>query len=266
MGKVTGIGGFFFKCQDTEALKSWYGKHLGEMPFGMQYPAFHWREPEDLERIGQTIWAPFKSDSDYFKPSTKPYMINFRVDDLNGLVASLREAGCLVDEKTEEFEYGKFGWVMDPEGNRLELWEPPSDLDANNNFTSSEPFPHVVGLGGVFLKARDPETLQAWYAEKLGIEPDKGGCICFHQVDTHDRSRKDMSLFTFFKEDTQYFNPSNKPYMPNYRVRDLDGLLARLKDEGVSVVDKSEDSDFGKFGWIVDPDGTKIELWQPPKA
>ncbi len=187
MAKVIGLGGLFFLCKDVDATRAWYTRVLGIEIDDFGGSSFsHASAAGVFPKGAQTIWAPFKSDSDYFKPSTKPYMINFRVDDLNGLVASLREAGCLVDEKTEEFEYGKFGWVMDPEGNRLELWEPPSDLDANNNFTSSEPFPHVVGLGGVFLKARDPETLQAWYAEKLGIGPDKGGCICFHQVDTHD--------------------------------------------------------------------------------
>jgi predicted enzyme related to lactoylglutathione lyase len=87
--------------------------------------AFRWSEPADAAADGMTIWNVFAADSDYFDPSSAPFMINFRVSDLETVLAALRAEGCAVDERTEVSEFGKFGWVMDPEGNRIELWQPP---------------------------------------------------------------------------------------------------------------------------------------------
>lgn len=123
MAKAIGIGGIFFKAQDPKALAAWYGKHLGLeiTDFGGAMFA------EDAKRPGCTLWSPFKSDTKYFEPSTNPYMINFRVDDLHALLAQLREAGVQVDDKVDESSFGRFGWIMDPDGNRVELWEPPAE-------------------------------------------------------------------------------------------------------------------------------------------
>jgi predicted enzyme related to lactoylglutathione lyase len=127
MKRVTGIGGIFFKAQNPEKLRSWYETHLG-MPVeswgGLQ---FHWRRDEDPQSRGFTVWTVFKSDTRYFDPSEKPFMINYRVENLDEVLAALRSEGVTVDEKIEESEYGRFGWAMDPEGNRIELWEPPED-------------------------------------------------------------------------------------------------------------------------------------------
>jgi predicted enzyme related to lactoylglutathione lyase/DNA-binding transcriptional ArsR family regulator len=90
------------------------------------YVQFEWREKDDPERVGATVWEPFAHDTDYFDPSTKPFMLNFRVANLAALLDQLRKEGVQVDDKVEEYEYGKFGWIMDPEGNRVELWEPPA--------------------------------------------------------------------------------------------------------------------------------------------
>lgn len=119
MARVTGIGGVFFKARDREALIAWYREHLGMDPSDHGSVAFRWGGEN-----GTTVWSPFAHDTDYFNPSTAPFMINYRVDDLDGLLAKLRAAGVSVDDKVEEYEYGRFGWIMDPEGNRLELWEP----------------------------------------------------------------------------------------------------------------------------------------------
>jgi catechol 2,3-dioxygenase-like lactoylglutathione lyase family enzyme len=127
MKRVTGIGGIFFKAQNPEKLRSWYETHLG-MPVeswgGLQ---FHWRQDEDRERRGYTVWTVFGADTRYFDPSEKPFMINYRVEDLDEVLAALKSEGVTVDDKIEESEYGRFGWVMDPEGNRIELWEPPDN-------------------------------------------------------------------------------------------------------------------------------------------
>ena len=129
MQRVTGIGGVFFKADDPEKLQAWYAKHL-QLPIENWGGAvFRWREHEDPAREGYTVWSAFPSDTDYFEPGKKPFMINFRVENLDAVVEQLRAEGVNVDSKREESEFGKFGWIMDPEGNRIELWEPPSGRD-----------------------------------------------------------------------------------------------------------------------------------------
>jgi len=128
MKHITGIGGIFFKANDPEKLGEWYRKHLGlevEEFGGVVFREEQASTELSPRRQAYTTWSPFASDTDYFAPSEKPFMINFRVADLDALLAQLREAGVKVDEKTEKSEFGYFGWAMDPEGNRIELWEPP---------------------------------------------------------------------------------------------------------------------------------------------
>ncbi len=127
MKRVTGLGGIFFKCKDPKAIKGWYEEHLGILPEKDGYVSFQWREKDNPDNIGYTVWSPFKQDTKYFDPSKAPFMVNFRVDDLHSLLKQLRKEGVQVDDKIEESEYGRFGWVMDPEGNRIELWEPPKE-------------------------------------------------------------------------------------------------------------------------------------------
>ncbi len=123
MKRVTGIGGVFFKANDPEALKNWYNKHLGieSDPYG---GLFRWREHDNPEKLGSTAWSIFKQSSEYFQPSPKEFMMNYRVENLVELLKVLREEGVEVVGKIEEYDYGKFGWVIDPEGNKIELWEP----------------------------------------------------------------------------------------------------------------------------------------------
>ena len=123
--RVTGIGGVFFKARDPKALGEWYRKHLGVEVEDWGGAAFQWASPDNPTGRGTTIWSPFKADTSYFAPSQASFMVNFRVRDLHRLLAVLRAEGCQVDDKTDESEYGKFGWVIDPEGNKVELWEPP---------------------------------------------------------------------------------------------------------------------------------------------
>jgi predicted enzyme related to lactoylglutathione lyase len=128
MKRATGIGGIFFKAENAEKLR-WYAAHPGlpvESWGGFQ---FHWRQDDAPERRGYTTWSIFKGDTRYFDPSEKPFMINYRVEDLDAVLEALRSEGVAVDPKIEESEYGRFGWAMDPEGNRIELWEPPARKD-----------------------------------------------------------------------------------------------------------------------------------------
>jgi predicted enzyme related to lactoylglutathione lyase len=126
MKRVTGIGVIFFKTQDPEKLKAWYQEHLGLEPDSEgEAVVFKWRETEQPEAIGRTVWSPFPADTKYFAPSQSSFMINYRVVDLDRLLDQLRSEGVEVDERIEEYEYGRFAWIMDREGNRIELWEPP---------------------------------------------------------------------------------------------------------------------------------------------
>jgi predicted enzyme related to lactoylglutathione lyase len=126
MKRVTGIGGVFFKSKDPEALGAWYRTHLGIAVEDWGGAAFRWKDQDNPEGGGTTIWNPFSADTSYFAPSASPFMINYRVEDLHALLAALRAEGVQVEDKVEESEYGKFGWVIDPEGNKLELWQPPA--------------------------------------------------------------------------------------------------------------------------------------------
>ncbi|WP_284618918.1 VOC family protein [Aquabacterium humicola] len=124
MKRVTGIGGIFFKAQDPQKLREWYRRHLGFELESWGGAVFKWNEPPTPD--GATVWSLMPDSNDYFAPSSARFMVNYRVDDLDALLQVLRDEGCEVDERTEtSAELGKFGWVMDPEGNRVELWEPP---------------------------------------------------------------------------------------------------------------------------------------------
>ncbi len=125
MKRVTGIGGIFFKARDAAALQAWYKQHLGVdvKPWGGA--AFDWTDADGKPVGGTTAWSVFPETGDQFAPSSAPFMVNYRVDDLHALVNALRSEGCQVLEKIDESEYGKFAWVIDPEGNKVELWEPP---------------------------------------------------------------------------------------------------------------------------------------------
>ncbi|HJV91507.1 MAG TPA: VOC family protein [Holophagaceae bacterium] len=125
MERVTGIGGIFFKAKQPKELGVWYRDHLGVPVDEWGGAAFSWQSEANPSGVGTTVWSPFEDSSSYFGRPTAQFMINFRVRDLQALLAQLRAAGCAVDEKVEESEFGKFGWVTDPEGNRVELWQPP---------------------------------------------------------------------------------------------------------------------------------------------
>lgn len=121
--RVTGIGGVFFKTNDTEALKSWYQNHLGIISdqYGAGFKSRQWENPEKSHYLQ---WSPMKEDTDYFSPSGKQFMINYRVEDLEWLVKELRKEGVTIVDEIETYDYGKFVHILDPEGNKIELWQP----------------------------------------------------------------------------------------------------------------------------------------------
>ena len=124
--RVSGLGGIFFKATDPKKVGAWYKKHLGLPVEAWGGVSFEWREAKRPTKRGATIWSPFAADTGYFKPSRKPFMLNFRVDNLERVLAELKNEKVWVDPKMEESEFGKFGWIMDCDGNRVELWQPPT--------------------------------------------------------------------------------------------------------------------------------------------
>ena len=121
MAKVLGVGGIFFKAEDSEKLGEWYQKWLGvpvETPYGANF------KPDTMPAGALTVWAPFKADTDYFEPSKNSVMFNLVVDDLQEALAQVKEGGAEIVGEVMEESYGNFGWFMDPEGNKVELWEP----------------------------------------------------------------------------------------------------------------------------------------------
>jgi predicted enzyme related to lactoylglutathione lyase len=126
MQRVTGLGGVFFKANDPATLYAWYEKHLGIQGKPGQGGMFRWRDAEDPKKEGLTAWSIFPRDTKYFGSSKSDCMFNYRVANMDELLAALRAEGVWVDEKREDHAYGRFAWIMDPEGNRIELWEPPA--------------------------------------------------------------------------------------------------------------------------------------------
>ncbi len=121
MAKVLGIGGIFFKSEDPVALGEWYKKHLGvpvEAPYGASF------KPSSLPAGSMGVWTPFKATTDYFAPSTQPFMFNLIVDDLDAALLQVTGGGAEIVGDIEDIEYGRFGWFIDPDGNKVELWEP----------------------------------------------------------------------------------------------------------------------------------------------
>lgn len=128
--KVTGIGGIFFKCEDPKKIREWYQVNLG-LNTNAYGAVFEWYQGADSTRKGFSQWSPFNESTTYFEPSTKDFMINYRVDDLEALVVELRKNGVTIIDTMQVVDYGKFIHILDPEGNNIELWE-PNDLEYEN--------------------------------------------------------------------------------------------------------------------------------------
>jgi predicted enzyme related to lactoylglutathione lyase len=127
MTKVTGIGGIFFKCQDPKKVREWYQTHLG-LNTNRYGAVFEWRQGADTTKKGFTQWSPFNEKTKYFAPSTKDFMINYRVEDLEALVGELKKNGVTIVDSIETYDYGKFVHILDIEDNKVELWQ-PNDIE-----------------------------------------------------------------------------------------------------------------------------------------
>ena len=131
MKKVTGLGGVFFKCENPQIMNEWYAKNLG-LATSEYGTTFEWRQADNPAKIGSTVWCAFPQDTKYFNPSAKPFMINYRVENIAALVEELKKDNVTIVDEVVEYEYGKFVHVLDPEGNIIELWEPKGEVDEDN--------------------------------------------------------------------------------------------------------------------------------------
>lgn len=129
MAKVLGFGGIFFKCEDNEKLAGWYRDHLGFLLSDFGGTVF---EASKLPKNSYAVWGPFANSTEYFKPSEKGFMINLIVDDVDAVLEKAAKGGATVIEEKEDSEFGRFGWFVDPEGNKIELWKP------NPNFNKTD--------------------------------------------------------------------------------------------------------------------------------
>jgi predicted enzyme related to lactoylglutathione lyase len=158
-------------------------------------------------------------------------------------------------------------WRAELKGNQIAVWQIYADTKAPfeiiGRYTEPTNDNTAQGFGGVFFKAEKPKELMAWYDAHLGTQFGKNGYFQFRWREFGESQRGGSTTFGIFKASSTYFEPSTKPFMFNFRVRDLEAMLKKLKQEGVQVMDKVQSFDYGKFGWIVDPEGNKIELWQP---
>lgn len=263
--RVTGIGGIFIKCKNPKELAKWYDEHLG-IGFGNNlYFSFSWKENDGSLAAARTDLGFFSEHSDYFHPSQKQLMLNLRVENLEILVENLKNEGVNVQDKIDKYAYGNFGWINDIEGNKIELWQPVDSGFGEDEKIIAErmkTLSRVTGIGGIFFKATDNKKLLEWYSRHLGIAySETGRSFAWHEY--NDTRKKGYTIFSIFTDSTKYFEPSQKEFMINFRVKNLEQLLRELKNEGVTVVGEFEKYDYGNFGWIMDPEGNKIELWEP---
>jgi predicted enzyme related to lactoylglutathione lyase len=124
----------------------------------------------------------------------------------------------------------------------------------------------VTGIGGIVFKARDPATLRAWYKARLGIDVQAWGGAALDWTDEAGKPVAGTTAWRITADAGEDFGPGQPAFMVNYRVADLGGLIEALRAEGCTVVDKAEESEYGKFGWVIDPEGNKVELWEPPEG
>ena len=136
-GRVTGLGGIFFKAKDPKAMAQWYSRHLG-MDIENSMVLFSWRGGTEGKVEGHTVWSIFPADTKYFGDDGASFMVNYRVKDLDAVLASLQREGVSIVPERQDSEHGRFAWVTDPEGNRIELWEPPKTYQAPETATTME--------------------------------------------------------------------------------------------------------------------------------
>ncbi|MCZ0934892.1 MAG: hypothetical protein OXJ54_06900 [Gemmatimonadetes bacterium] len=241
---VVGIGGLYVACAEPDRVREWYRRHL-DLRFTEDGGArFAWTHP-DTGTVAVSELGFLDEASPRFDPGRQPFVIRYLVRDR--------------DPQADPLE-GR-DWILDPDGWKAEFaeltpsTEPPADHGA------------VEGIGGVFFRSPNPGASKAWY-EKVGIRPGADGYVTFPARSVDETET--LTVWEVFPADTTYFDSrgesSPHPFMLNLRVRKLDELVESLGARGVWVDPNREAYEYGKFAWILDPLGGRIELWEPPSA
>ena len=287
---VHAIGGVFFKAQDPEALREWYAEHLGID--GDQYgTVFNWRHYDRPGEVGSTVWNPFPAETEYFEPSESDWMLNYCVEDLEATLERLVEAGIEQAGDVQEFEYGKFGWVLDPEGNKIELWEPPESSAFEGDVPGASEGSELTGTWaappGTTMAVDDEEELSErviekscevdlpvselwrlwataegmaeWWVEDNNIELRVGGPYELYMLpDAPEGSRGSdgCRILSFLPEKMLSFTWNAPPNLPYTRVRHTHVVLefAELSATRSAVT-------LSHLGWPVD-DWSQHKEWE----
>lgn len=269
MAKVTGLGGTFFKSQDPAALVRWYEEHLGVVSDG-ECINFVWRDRVS-HQIGHTVWAAFPEDTTHFTPSTKDFMLNYRVDDLDALIAELTTAGVTVTGDVREAAYGRFAQVMDPEGNTIELWEPDDTAYAAYVHSTPAPEPRArLASGGADTTGRaiwfevrvsDLNRAKAFYTEMFGwryeslVEFDEEG---YWQIITRHGEVQGALV-----RSPREAGAGGNGTIVYIHVDDLHAAMGKARSLGGHVFQRyTRISDSaGAFAIIGDPEANRLGLW-----
>jgi predicted enzyme related to lactoylglutathione lyase len=248
---LLGLRTCIYHVPDLKKATEWYTSVLNKPPY------FNEEFYVGFNIGGYELGLLPKGDS---SPDGKNQVAYWGVEDIEKEYSRLLALGASEEEKPNDVGGGILvALVMDPWENILGLIHNPHFMKVTNEPSNR---PGVTALGGVFLKSDDPEKLKAWYERNLGIPKEHYGTSFEWKSATYP-DKKGFTAWSIMPTDTTYFDPGKQEVMINYRVNDLEALLQRLKEDGVRLVGEPESYEYGKFGWIMDPDGNKIELWEP---
>lgn len=254
MADATGIGGIFFRADDPEALADWYEEHFGLHRDEHGSVVWGWRDYDDPDRAGGTVWSIFEADTDYFGPGDQDFMVNLRVDDLDTMLAELAAAGIEPVEEPESFEYGKFAWVEDPEGHRIELWEPPEDAAFEPTMGRPEIDRPIHRRARPTLGVRDVVASAAFYKEALHFDVDV--------IQDEPAAFALLSNGAAKLALTESVAPPVADFASVYiETTDVRAVYERCRDRDVEIAVDIEAHPWGTIDFVVvDPDGHRIAV------
>lgn len=245
--RVTGFGGLFFKTLQPTTIRDWYDQHLGlPSPHGMAI--LDWTDPGETKG-SYTLWSVLSQDTTYFEPGKKDMMLNFRVNDLDAVIAELAAEEVAMAGEPQTHEYGRFGWIMDPGGYKIELWQAN---DKDEPVKSSLRDDGVTGIAELRVFVSDPERWLSWYNEHLGI-PREGDALVFSMK----RNGKNIQTRILGLPVPPSKAGLKQEWLAGYSVNDLAATVSALKAAGVEVPVVTSDN-----ALLCDPDGRYLQLLQ----
>lgn len=252
------IGGLFIKAENPKFLARWYEDHLG-IGFGINvYFSFKWRDQQMPEVIGHTVLSFFNKDSDYFNPSSSQVMLNLRVENLDATRKMLLENSQYVDEKVEDYEYGRFSWTMDPCGNKIELWQ-AIDSGFEDQKNPMELFGKVKSLAGITILCDRTEETIDFYSTNFGMQF-QSHSYTMDWLEMDNKNLKGNTFLRFEKFTSENRFGYERIFLQSYQVDNLKILLEELKSSDVSIINELSSTEHSLKVRIADPEGNQIEL------